>query len=365
MTTGPGKAVTGGPAPGKAVGARRHRPSWRPALAWGATVAVLVAVFAGVFPRFAQYSQAWSSIQRVPAGYLTALFAAAVINVAVGAWPLQAALPGLRYRPAFVVGQTSFAVSNAVPAGGAIGLGVEYDMLASYGFSARSAASAAAISSTFNVFATLVMPVVGVVALIASGEERWHYLVIAVVGVAAVAAAVAAFALILRDDDGARAVGRLADRFINAALRRLRPGRTVDLSAKVLDFRSAVVGVIKTRWLAVAGSALLPQFTSWSVLFLALRGLQEGPNTGQAVTWAESLAAFSLAAVLSSIPVTVGGLGTVDAALTGLLVGFGATGSQALATDLVWRAGTLVPQLSAGALTFFWWRVTARRRAAP
>jgi uncharacterized membrane protein YbhN (UPF0104 family) len=334
-------------------------------LAWAATAAVLVAVFAGVFPRFANYSQVWSSIQRVPAGYLTALVAAAVINVAVGAWPLQAALPGLRYRPAFVVGQTSFAVSNAVPAGGAIGLGVEFDMLESYGFSARSAASGAAISSTFNVFATLVMPVVGVVALIASGQVRWHYVVIAVVGVAAVAAAVGAFALILRDESGARAVGRAADRFVNAMLRRLRSGRTVDLSAKVLDFRSAVVGVIKTRWLVVAGSALLPQFTSWSVLFLALRGLQEGPNPGHAVSWAESLAAYSLAAVLSSIPVTVGGLGTVDAALTGLLVGFGATGSQALATDLVWRAGTLVPQLSAGALSFLWWRATARRRAAP
>jgi len=116
---------------------RGRRSRWRTLVLSAATVAILVAVFAGVLPRFAHYSQAWSSIQRIPNAYLIALVAAAAVNIAVGAWPLQAALPGLRYRPAFVVGQTSFAISNALPAGGAIGLGVEYDMLESYGFGGR------------------------------------------------------------------------------------------------------------------------------------------------------------------------------------------------------------------------------------
>jgi len=112
-------------------------------------------------------------------------------------------LPGLRYRPAFVVGQTSFAISNALPAGGAIGLGVEYDMLESYGFGAGAAGSASAISSVFNVFATLVMPVVGVLALLFTGQVRWHYLLIAAVGVLVVGAALAATAVTLHSEDGA------------------------------------------------------------------------------------------------------------------------------------------------------------------
>jgi hypothetical protein len=53
------------------------------------------------------------------------------------------------------------------------------------------------------------------------------------------------------------------------------------------------------------------------------------------VTWTEALAAFSFARVASFIPITPGGLGTVDAALTALLTSYGATGSQALAADLV------------------------------
>jgi putative heme transporter len=83
------------------------------------------------------------------------------------------------------------------------------------------------------------------------------------------------------------------------------------------------------------------------------------------VTWAESLAAFSAAMVVLFLPVSVGGLGTADAALTGLLAAFGATGSQALAVDVVWRAATFVPQVLTGVVTFLSWRVTTRRRADP
>jgi uncharacterized protein (TIRG00374 family) len=362
MTSGPPKAGTGGTTPGSGVPAPRRRHLSRRLIVSAVTVAVLVAVFVGAFPKFANYSLVWSSIQRMPPAYLVALVGATMVNSAVGAWQLQAVLPGLRYGPAFVVDQTSFAVSNTVPAGGAVALGVEYDMLESYRFGTGAAASAAAISSAFTVFASLVMPVVGVLALLAGGEVRWHFVLLAVVGVLGVGIAISAFAVILRSEDGARRVGHLADRLLNATARPLLHGRTANLSGKVVDFRSGVVQVMKRRWVAVVGSTLLPQLTSWSILLLALKGLETGAHASFEVTWQESLAAFSFAMIVSFVPITVGGLGTVDAALTGLLTAFGATGGQALAVNLVWRAGTFLPQVLTGTLTFLWWRVTAGRR---
>jgi uncharacterized protein (TIRG00374 family) len=323
------------------------------------TVGVLAVVFVGIFPQVADYSQAWSAIQQLPSAYLVALAVATVANLTAYVWPLQAALPGLGYGPGFVVRQTSFAISNAVPAGGAVGLGVQYGMLDSYHVGAGAAASAIAIVSVFNVFATLVMPVLGVVALLASGEVEGSYLLVAAVGVLAVGVAVVAFTVVLRSERGARTVGRWADRLVDPLTRRRSRGRSVDLTGKVLDFRSSVVGVVQARWLAVTASTLLLQLTSWAVLVLALRGLQAGTVT---VTWAEALAAFSFARVASVIPITPGGLGTVDAALVALLTGYGATSSQALAADLVWRAATYLPQVLLGALTFLWWRVTSARR---
>jgi uncharacterized protein (TIRG00374 family) len=341
---------------------------WRIVVSTVVTVAVLAVVFVGIFPKVADYSEAWSSIRQMPTAYVVALVVATVVNLTVYVWPLQAALPGLGYGPGFVVRQTSFAISNAVPAGGAVGLGVQYGMLDSYGFGAGAAASAIAIVSVFNVFATLVMPVLGVVALLAGGVVEGTYLLMAAIGIAAVGAAVVALALVLRSERGAGKVGGWADRLVDPLARRFGHGRSVDLTGKILDFRSSVVGVMQTRWLQVTGSTLLLQLTSWAVLVLALRGLEAGSGEVK-VTWTEALAAFSFARVASFIPVTPGGLGTVDAALAALLTGYGAASSQALAADLVWRAATYVPQVLLGVLTFLWWRVTAahrsRSRASP
>src|SRR5215211_1041277 len=357
--------LAGMPVSSRTQPARAPRGSpWRIVVSTAVTVVVLLVVFVGIFPKVADYSEAWSSIQQMSTAYVVALGVATVLNVAVYVWPLQAALPGLGYGPGFVVRQTSFAISNAVPAGGAVGLGVQYGMLDSYGFGAGAAASAIAIVSVFNVFATLVMPVLGVVALLAGGVVEGTYLLLAGIGILAAGAAVVVFAVVRRSEAGARAVGRWGDRLVSPLMRRFAGGRSADLTGKVLDFRSSVVGVMQTRWLLVTLSTLLLQLTSWAILVIALRGLEVG--TGEAtVTWTEALAAFSFARVASFIPITPGGLGTVDAALASLLTGYGATSSQALAADLVWRAATYVPQVLLGVLTFLWWRVTAAHRRQP
>src|SRR4029453_15903738 len=202
---------------------------WRMVVSAVVTVAVLAVVFFGVFPKVADYSEAWSSIQQLPVGYLVGLAVATVVNVAVYVWPLQAALPGLGDGAGFVGGQTRFAISNTGPAGGAVGLGVQYGMLDSYGFGAGAAAGAIAIVSVFNVFATLVMPVLGVVALLVSGEVRGAYVLLAAFGVLAIGVAVAAFGVVLGSERGARTVGRWADRLVDAIMRRAARGRSVDL----------------------------------------------------------------------------------------------------------------------------------------
>ena len=171
-----------------------------------------------------------------------------------------------------------------------------------------------------------------------------------------------AFAVVLRSEGGARTLGHWADRLLDPLIRHLGHGRSVGLTGKLLDFRSSVVGVMQTRWLQVTVSTLLLQLSSWAILVLALRGLEAGAGA-VTVTWNEALAAFSFARVASFLPVTPGGLGTVDAALAALLTGYGATSSQAPAADLVWRAATYLPQVLLGVLTFLWWRVTATRRS--
>jgi hypothetical protein len=62
------------------------------------TVVVLLVVFVGIFPKVADYSEAWASIQQMPSAYVVALVMATVVNLAVYVWPMPAALPGLGLR---------------------------------------------------------------------------------------------------------------------------------------------------------------------------------------------------------------------------------------------------------------------------
>ena len=226
------------------------------------TLVVLAVVFVGIFTKVADYSEAWSSIQQMPTVYVVALVVATVVNLAVYVWPLQAALPGLGYGPGFVVRQTSFAISNAVPAGGAVGLGVQYGMLDSYGFGAGPAASAIAIVSVFNVFATLFMPVLGVVALLASGMVEDTYVLMAAIGILAVGVAVVAFTVVPRSEHGAhgRALGGAARQPGHPAPRpRPVPGPHREDPGLPVQHRRRHA----EPWVQVTLSTLLLQFTSW------------------------------------------------------------------------------------------------------
>lgn len=326
-------------------------------------VVTLVVVFFFLAEKFGGYADAISAIKAMPAWSLALLGVAVVLNIVVYVWPFLVALPGLRFGPGFVVRQTSFLISNTVPAGGAFGLAVQYGMLGSYGIGAGATTSAIAINSVWNVLATIAMPAIGAIALLISGDLTTKDVVIGGVSLLVVVVAAVVLRLILSSEQGARRVGTLAENVVEWLLRVVRRPRHVDVTTATLNLRSNMAGTVDKAWIRLSLSNLAMQLTAWFVLFVALRGVQaeSGPPY---VTWSQSLAAFALARLATFIPITPGGLGTVDAALTTLLVDFGASNSEALAATLVWRAGTFVPQALLGVVTLVWWRATKRRREA-
>ncbi len=293
------------------------------------------------------------------APWIVALMIACVVNILVYVWPFLVAIPGLRYWPGFMVRQTSYAISNGIPAvGGAIGLGVQYSMLESYDIGSAPAAAGIAINSVWNLIATLALPVLAVLLLVATGQSESQYVLAATIGVAAIVIGGIALKLILRSDAEAPRIGDVTERITNAVLRVIHKHLDLHLGDALVRFRGSTVDVIRARWAMLTVSNFAMQFTSFMILFIALRGVEAGePNP---TTFAQAFAAFALGRLGSFIPVTPGGLGTVDAAITGILTAFGANSSDALAADLVWRALTYVPQMVIGVITFLIWR---RRQA--
>mgnify|MGYP002348775702 CR=1 FL=1 len=330
-------------------------------IAGAITIVTLIIVFAGILPKLGNYSEAWASVQAMSTMDKAALVVAIIVNLWVYVFPLMAAIPGLKYKPAFVVRQTSFTISNAVPAGGAVGLGVQYAMLASYKISSAAAATGIAITSVWSVFMTLGLPVIGVLLLLISGENPQQYLTAAILGLVAIVGAVVVFALILRSESLARKIGGIGQKLVNPILHRFH--KDIDVVQEVVDFRSQIVGVVSKHWISITLSNFGMIFGQFLILFVAIRAVSDGRSSG--LTAAEAFAAFAISRLGTMIPLTPGGLGTVDAALTALLVAFGMDQNDALAATLVWRACSWVPQVFLGVLTFLYWRRNAHKVPTP
>ena len=98
------------------------------------------------------------------------------------------------------------------------------------------------------------------------------------------------------------------------------------------------------------------------VLLVALRAV--GVSESE-VSWAEALAAFSFARIVTAIPLTPGGLGVVELALTGGLVAAGGDRPQVVAAVLIYRFLTFLPPIPLGVASYvFWRRNRSWRRAA-
>ena len=98
------------------------------------SIAIVAGIFVGVLPQIADYSEVWATVRSLTWLESSSLALFAIWNLATYWFVLVAALPGLRLREAAVVNQSSTAVSNTLPGGGAIGVAVTLAMLTSWGF---------------------------------------------------------------------------------------------------------------------------------------------------------------------------------------------------------------------------------------
>jgi len=320
-------------------------------------VVFLAIVFAKVIPQIGSYSAAAESLQTMKKADLAYLVLAVLLYLAIYGLPFVASVPGIRYPQGQVVNQSAFTVSNGVPAGGALGLGLQYAQLASYGATPTAATAGITATGVWSIFLTLGLPVMGVIALIIGGENAGAYTTSALVGIGILLAMVIVFALILRSEALARKVGGVADRAGNAVVQRFRPGMQLHLADSVVRLRSDIVDLVRRRWAAITSAQVAVSLSNFLILLVAFHGVE---TTSQISGWSV-FAAYAIAQLGLMIPVTPGGLGTVDAVMIGLLITFGATEGDATAADLLWRAVSYVPQIIIGLICIFYWRVQVRR----
>lgn len=320
-------------------------------------IAVIVLIFWKVIPQIGSYAEAANAIAGMSAGTVVIVVVSVMVYLAVYGLPFVAATPGLGYWPAQQVNQVAFAISNGVPGGGALGLGVQYAMLASYAIKGTAATAAITAVGLWSMFVTLAVPVLGVLALVAAGGSGGPYLTLALTGLGVLVAAVIVLVLVVRSESLAARIGSLGNRVV-APLRRRVP-RLPDLVPVVLRFRRDTHDLLARRWAGITGAQMSVTLTQFAILYLALRGIEGWTSAGTPLLLAFS--AFAIAQLGLMIPVTPGGLGTVDAAMIGLLVATGTSPGVATAAALVWRAASFIPQICIGVVCLVVWYRRAQR----
>ena len=161
------------------------------------SVAVVVVIFALILPKIASYSSVWHTLTRLTWLELVTVIAATIFNLFTYWWQMQAAMPGLTLGQAAVNNQTGTTISNLVPGGGAVAIGVVVAMFRSWGFTGSEIALLISTTGVWNSFMKLAMPVIALALLAITGQATAALLAPALIGLVILAGAVFVFAIAL------------------------------------------------------------------------------------------------------------------------------------------------------------------------
>jgi uncharacterized membrane protein YbhN (UPF0104 family) len=347
------------PAPPLAPSRRALSPSRL--LQVGASVAALAVLMVIVLPKVtgASWQSAIGAMALVSPWQLAALTGLWLLGLWAYSFVLAASLPGLTKGQGFVLNLVGSGVSNLVPFGGAVGVGVTWAMARQYGFSHRGIGLFTAVTGVWNVVARLALPVAGLGALLVVGAHvSGPVLLASGTGAALCAAVVVILVLTLVSD---RAAGHLIVQATGmcTSLARLahRPAPR-DLQAQLISQREGAVALLKAR-----RGALVLGMTAYLVLQGVLMWACLAA-VGSDLGWAEVTAGYATGRMLTTVVLTPGGTGFAETGTAAVLIALGGDPAITLAGVLLFSLFTFAFEIP-GAAAAYAWHLRARAWRQP
>ena len=323
------------------------------------SIVLIVVIFYFLLKKI-DLAQVWAAIRDMTWLELSTLGLLAIWNLCTYAFVWMSVTPGLTFGRGMLMTQSTTAVANTVPGGSAIGIGMTYAMLGSWGYSRSRSTTAVLVSGVWNSFIKLGMPVLALALLALQGNASGGRVTAALLGIAGLVGSIVVFALILRSEEMARRVGLAAGRAASWVLGLLRRQPVHGWELATVKFRARTIDLVAHRWIAITATSLVSHVSLYLVLLVALRDV--GVSEHQ-VGWAEVLAVFAFARLATAIPFTPGGVGFVEAVLIAGLTAAGGARAEVTAAVLVYRALTWGLPIVVGVGCYLWWRRSSVRPA--
>lgn len=334
----------------------------RPCLRWTRIAVDLAVAGVGVWLVIRSGSglgHAWLTAHHLPPDTFAALGVAVVVAVVAHLAPVSATLPELDVRRAFLFAQSNFALSNLVPAGSAVSAGVTWTMLRRWGVSGSRATAALSLLGLIGTGVGILLIVLAAGALgtanhLSSGALQT--MIVAVVLAIGVLASGVSLVAVERLFLGSFVLLSRVLRWRHSSLE----GRVTQATA--LAWRHETIGLARSCAAKVAVAFTMIFAAQFAVLLIPLAALQ-AQRGAPPVSMIEVLAVFALARFVAIVPVSPGGLGTVDAAMIVGLGWIGVSAEVAVPAVLIWRLFSLLPQATIGLIGLAFWQASLGRSA--
>jgi uncharacterized membrane protein YbhN (UPF0104 family) len=297
-----------------------------------------------VFPSLSRVIGAWPQLSTLSPGWLAGAVAAEVAAFTCN-FGLQRLV--LRTRGWFAVvaaGLVGNAVTAVLPGGDAAGAGVQFTMLSRAGISADTAAGGLTAASLLGVGGLFALPIFALPAIAGGAAVQPGLVHAALLGLAGFVMFVVGGIVVLAADQPLVTVGRALQWLWNKSWGRHR--KTVGFDHRLLSERNQVRSVLGRDWrravLLVGGRLGF----DYLCLLCALRATGSDPNPSLV------LLAYAAAQIIALVPITPGGLGIVEASLSGLLLLAGVSGGKAVVATLAYRLASYWLPLLAGGIAY-------------
>jgi uncharacterized protein (TIRG00374 family) len=333
-----------------------HPFPWKTVVKRAVVIGLAGLVIYLVFPEITEVMASWPRLSTLEPIWFVVAVGAEIVHFMCTFALQRLALRTKAWFPVVTSLLAGNSISLIMPGGAAAGAAVQFRMLVTSGTSTSDTVGGLTSFSLLGVGGLFALPVVALpVILVGSPVNRGLYnaAILGSIGFVLFAGFTAA---VLLTDAPLRWTGLLVQRLRNLLFRR-RP-RLTGLDRTLLRERDQIRTALGRQW----WQAVLLSTGRLGFDFLCL--LAAVRATGSHPRPSLILVAYAVAGIIGLIPITPGGLGIVEASLTGLLVLAGTSSGNALLATLTYRLASYWIPLVVGPIAYGAFRYRYRKEPA-
>ena len=297
-----------------------------------------------VWPSLVEIFAAWPELVSLEPWWLVGMVVCEALSFALLWLLLELALRTDRTILVATSQLSSSAFGRVVPGGAAAGTALQYRLLVRGGLDGGSVAAGLTATQLISTGVLAAMPLLSIPAIVGGSAVNRGLLRGALVGVLAFVLILVASTVLLTSDRALAAVARAAQAVRNKVLRRREALR--DLPERLAAQRDVMLRTLGSRWWLALTAAVGRTLLDFLALMCALSAVGTSPRPGLV------LLAYVSASLLGMIPITPGGLGFVEAGLSGTLVLAGVGAADAVLATLAYRLASYWLPLVVGAVAY-------------